>query len=129
MKKLIPVFLFIFALAVTGCGASAQKTDESKKLYIEEGEYDATLTAEAQNERRGAKPVVESNYIFRVLPKDTYFYNEKNIPIEDEVRTAGDYKAERLWKRPKRYKPGEYTKTSVAGSATDGSYENSSYYD
>lgn len=106
MKKLIPLFL---VLLVSVACSSSQKKDENRKLYIEEGEYSAELEAQAQNERRGAKPVVESNYIFRVLPQDTYFYDEKNMPLDDGIKTASDYKTtDRLWKRPKRYKPGEY---------------------
>ena len=105
MKKIFLLLtVIICVLAVNAC----RSNQEPKKLYIEEGEYESQLNKEAQVERRGAAPVIESNYIFRVLPRDTYFYDEKDMPIEDTVKKAADYKEKRLWERPRRYKPGEY---------------------
>ncbi|WP_428897538.1 hypothetical protein Dip518_001329 [Parelusimicrobium proximum] len=122
MRKLLAVCVVAAsALALSGCYASKKSSeyelDPNKRLYIEEGEFMSEAEANAQRERRGAKPVVESNYIFRVLPQDTYFYDEKNMPIEGNVKKASDYKEKRLWTRPKRFAPGEYG-TGGGGAST-----------
>lgn len=78
-RLLIVLLLTVFC---GGCFTAADKQAEGRRLYIEEGEFDnSEELANIQRERRGAPPVVESNYIFRVTPKDTYFYNEKSEPI------------------------------------------------
>lgn len=62
----------------------------------------------AQRERRGVAPLVESDYIFRVMPeKGTYSFDEYNQVWTDEPKLA-DYKTtKRLWSKPKAFRPEE----------------------
>lgn len=108
MKKL----LLLLPLILCACGQrSARNTyADAPVLYIEEGEYEYAHRNETVSERRGAAPVVESNYIFTVLPKDTYFFDEKNMPMHGpaNLQTVGapddaDYKEPFLHKKAKRY--------------------------
>lgn len=66
------------------------------------------VSAQAQRERRGGSPLVESDYIFRVMPdKGTYSFDEYNQVWTDEPKSA-DYKnTKRLWAKPKAFKPEE----------------------
>ncbi|MGB2578653.1 hypothetical protein AAIR98_000572 [Elusimicrobium simillimum] len=116
MKNLFSLFLVCAcALFLAACSSSKK---ENRTLYIEEGEYESQIEQEAQSERRAAPPVVESNYIFRVLPKETFYYDEKNMPLDDGLKSVSDYKESRLWKRPKRYMPGTYPGATDTDSGT-----------
>lgn len=66
------------------------------------------ISAQAQRERRGAAPLVESDYIFKVMPdKGTYSFDEYNQVWTDDPKPA-DYKnTKRLWSKPKAFKPEE----------------------
>ncbi len=132
MKKIL-LLVFVLTAFLGACRSTSTTEDSqpSKRLYIEDGEYDGDAAADIQRERRGAPPVVESNYIFRVLPKDTYFYNEKNMPMHGgEAATASDggvvsaetsdYKEPYLWNKAKRYMGNEVHPANTGGS---GGYE------
>ena len=80
------------------------------------------VSAEAQRERRGVAPLVESNYIFRVMPdKGTYSFDEDNQVWTDEPKAA-DYKnTKRLWKKPRAFKPEEVDQgNSSSGAESSG---------
>ena len=64
----------------------------------------ADVAAQAQAERRGEAPLLESNYIFKVKQnKGVYSYDQHNQVWKDE-RTAREYKeTKRLWEKPKKY--------------------------
>lgn len=116
MKKFLLIILA--CMLVSGCYKNLNKSSKedrgsSQKVYLDGAEYESELEANAQKERRGAKPVIESNYVFKVIPRDTYFFDENNMPVDDGYRKPADYKAKRLWERPKRYKEGEYAAEGV----------------
>ncbi len=71
------------------------------------------VSAQAQRERRGVAPLVESDYIFRVMPdKGTYSFDEYNQVWTDDPKLA-DYKnTKRLWTKPKAFKPEEVASDS-----------------
>ncbi|ACC97825.1 hypothetical protein Emin_0263 [Elusimicrobium minutum Pei191] len=120
MKKLIPVLSVCCIFLIAAC-SSSNKKNENKMLFIEEGEYEASLNESTQNERRGARLMHESNYLFRLIPQSTYFFDEKNMPLDDVTKSASDYKAGRLWTRPKRYMPGEYKTDSSSSDSSSSS--------
>ena len=66
------------------------------------------VSAQAQRERRGVAPLVESDYIFRIMPdKGTYSFDEYNQVWTDDPKLE-DYKnTKRLWSKPKAFKPEE----------------------
>ena len=85
-----------------------------------EDERAAEVAAQAQAERRGSAPLVESNYIFKVKQdKSVYSYDQHNQVWTDQ-RPAKEYKeTKRLWEKPKRYAAATY----YAGSSSeDASY-------
>lgn len=100
--KNLTVFFCLFSL-VFACACMPKKQTQPRRLYIEEGEYESDRNREAEGERREAPLIVESDYIYEVIPKDTYFFDNRNMPIDHEVRKDSDYKADRLWNRPKRF--------------------------
>jgi hypothetical protein len=143
MKKLL-VFTFLpFALAACygGSGGSSTKNKtfnqtiaelEKEPLKSPEEVNAATATAlqtaddraqdvalAAQQERRAAPPLVESNYIFNIMPdKGTYSFDEYNQVWTDAPKEK-DYKgAKRLWEKPKRHKGDSYDAEPAAGQAT-----------
>ncbi|MDR0734714.1 MAG: hypothetical protein LBG16_03345 [Elusimicrobiota bacterium] len=69
---------------------------------------EAQVSADAQKERRAQPPLVESNYIFKIMPdKNVYSYDEYNQVWSDAPKEK-DYKStKRLWTKPKRYQ-GDY---------------------
>ena len=69
----------------------------------------ADVAQQAQAERRGSAPLVESNYIFKVKQdKSVYSYDQHNQVWKDE-RTAREYKdTKRLWEKPKKYAANKY---------------------
>lgn len=106
MKKiLIPV---LAALVFGACSKSANdKTASSapRQLFIADGEFQATQTADAQAERRASPPMVESDYIYRLPQKDAYYFDQRDMPTDEPPAQPEDpavYKAGYLWKRPSR---------------------------
>lgn len=81
----------------------------------------AEVAAQAQAERRGEPPLIESNYIFKVRPnKGVYSYDQHNQVWQDH-RTAREYKeTKRLWAKPKKYAAAKYYGES--SSSEDVSY-------
>jgi len=82
-----------------------------------DADREAEVALAAQKERRAQPPLVESNYIFQVLPdKGVYSFDEYNQVWTGEPKEK-DYKgAKRLWAKPKRHK-GEYDAAAEAAAA------------
>lgn len=82
----------------------------------------AEVALEAQAERRGEPPLLESNYIFKVKQnKGVYSYDQHNQVWTDE-RSAREYKeTKRLWEKPKKYAANKYYGES--SSSEEVSYE------
>lgn len=106
--------------------------DSSKLPAALQNEADRAMevSAEAQRERRGVAPLVESNYIFRVMPdKGTYSFDEYNQVWTDEPKLA-DYKnTKRLWKKPRAFKPEEVESDASASASSDTSSEDQYLYE
>lgn len=83
----------------------------------------ADVALEAQAERRGAAPLIESNYIFKVKQdKGVYSYDQYNQVWTDK-RSAKEYKeTKRLWEKPKKYEASKYYGESSSGSSEEYSY-------
>lgn len=91
--------------------SSTTPYEEAANTSIFQSEVDRQRDIEiaAQKERRAETPLVESDYIFRVMPdKGTYMFDEYNQVITDDPKTADYKEAKRLWKKPKRYTPEVY---------------------
>ena len=85
----------------------------------------ADVALEAQAERRGEPPLLESNYIFKVKQnKGVYSYDQHNQVWTDE-RSAREYKeTKRLWEKPKKYNASKYYgESSSSSSSEEYSYE------
>ncbi len=82
----------------------------------------ADVALEAQAERRGEPPLLESNYIFKVKQnKGVYSYDQHNQVWTDQ-RSAREYKeTKRLWEKPKKYDASKYYGES--SSSEDINYE------
>jgi len=73
--------------------------DKNETDYMKERE------AAAQSERRAQPPLVESNYIFNVMPdKGTYSFDEYNQVWTGERRLNEYKETKRLWNKPKRFR-------------------------
>ena len=85
-----------------------------------EADRAADVALEAQAERRGAAPLIESNYIFKVKQdKGVYSYDQHNQVWTDK-RTEREYKeTKRLWEKPKKYEASKYYGSE---SSEDASY-------
>lgn len=86
---------------------------------ITQSEVDRSLDVaqEAQKERRAEAPLVESNYIFQVMPdKGTYGFDEYNQVITDDPKSDDYSQTKRLWTKPKRVKPDTYAQDSTAAA-------------
>lgn len=148
MKKIIYLTLFA-VLGISGCVSydgydtsfekqykmleKETKNMDSKEIYDEnkkqaddrrfmtEGDRFATVQIEAQKERRAANKVVASNYYFEVYPdrKETYSYNQYNEVWNDAYPQQKYKTTERLWKKPKKYKPEDYTGIPDEGAVTE----------
>lgn len=83
----------------------------------------ADVALEAQAERRGEPPLLESNYIFKVKQnKGVYSYDQHNQVWTDQ-RSAREYKeTKRLWEKPKKYDASKYYGESSASSSEEYSY-------
>jgi hypothetical protein len=142
MKKLLFIAFLIAFLPVffAGCYGGSSAGNTSGKTFAEQyaelekqpvqptaapGAVSAFQTADdrkaavaiaAQRERRAQPPLVESNYIFQVMPdKGVYAYDEYNQVWTDEPKEK-DYKAAtRLWTKPKRHK-GDYDAVAESSS-------------
>ena len=137
MKKFLIIALLPAFIA--GCGGNSTSAGRVKEKtfaqqYAElqrnppDADYDtrafqtaderaADVALAAQAERRAQPPLVESDYIFQVIPhKNVYSYDEYNRVWTDEPK-AKDYKEEkRLWTKPKRHK-GDYEPPAPAPAA------------
>lgn len=76
---------------------------------LSEEDRAAEVAAQAQAERRGEAPLLESNYIFKVKQnKGVYSYDQHNQVWKDE-RSSREYKEnKRLWEKPKKYAAATY---------------------
>ena len=83
----------------------------------------AEVAAQAQAERRGEPPLIESNYIFKVQQhKGVYSYDQHN-QVWTDARTAKEYKdTKRLWEKPKKYEAGKYYGSSESSSTEETTY-------
>ena len=138
MKNLL---ILVFAAALSaGCynnsaGAVKEKSFAQQYAELEKGqpqttadagadaialqtaaEREAQVSVAAQKERRAQPPLVESNYIFKIMPdKNVYSYDEYN-QVWNEAPKEKDYKsAKRLWTKPKRHK-GDYEPAAEANT-------------
>ena len=107
------VVLSAFVLTLAGCSYNADQDEnyQRKKIYLTEQDYLEDLGEAAQAERREAKPNTESEYVYHMLPeteKNVYFFDERVRPMVPGQPSERDYKAKRLWQKPKRYSPSEY---------------------
>ena len=148
MKKIIYLTLFA-VLGISGCVSydgydtsfekqykmleketknmdSKDLYDENKKQaddkrYMTEGDRYATVQIEAQKERRAGNKVVSSNYYFEVYPdrKETYSYNQYNEVWSDAYPQKQYKVTDRLWKKPKKYKPEDFTGVPDEGAITE----------
>lgn len=147
MKKLL-LIIVAAVFVVVGCGGSSSRDKSFAQYYAElekeplqatqPSNTDVFKTPEeshrerelaAQAERRARPPLVESNYIFQVMPdKGTYGFDEYNQVWTDDPKLK-DYKAaKRLWNKPKRYQGDSYGDSS-GDSSSSGGDEDYSYED
>ncbi|MDR0953750.1 MAG: hypothetical protein LBM71_06240 [Elusimicrobiota bacterium] len=149
MKKLFifAVFAF-FALSFVACQSGEPKKTTGKtfaQTYAElekqplenpgnipaavdpfetEADREAEVDIAAQQERRAAPPLVESNYIFQVKPeKSTYSFDEYNQPWTDAPKAEDYSKTKRLWTKPQKFKGDSYYADSAAPSDDNVSYQ------
>ena len=87
---------------------------------MNEGDRMAAVAQEAQKERR-AKTVVESDYYFQVYPgrKESYSYNEYNEVWSDGYPLNAYKETQRLWKKPQKFKPENYSGIPDDGMVTE----------
>ena len=154
MKKILFLALlpaFFAACASEGTGNLKDKSFAEQYAALEKEPVEATQHTEgaltfqtpeerarqveidSQRERRAQPPLVESNYIFRVMPenKNVYSYDEYAQVWTDEPK-AKDYKeAKRLWTKPKRHEGDVITTSSPDTSSSsdpDDEYAYEEYY-
>ncbi len=135
MKQLL--ILTVLTLVLTGCygmtsnGGSKSFAQQIAELEaqpvpqdgkagtspsVTQSEVDRALDVaqEAQKERRAEAPLVESNYIFQVMPdKGTYSFDEYNQVVTDDPKSDDYSQTKRLWNKPKRIKPDTYAEESA----------------
>jgi len=74
-----------------------------------EEERAAEVSAQAQAERRGEAPLIESNYIFKVKPDTSVYSYDQYNQVWTDARPAREYKeTKRLWEKPKKYAAATY---------------------
>ncbi len=108
--------LSAMCLGLAACSSANSKDQDSqryqRKIYLTEEDYLEDLDRQAFQERREAKPSIESNYIFDVQPdtqKNVYFFDERTQPKVPGVPSERDYRTtKRLWEKPRRYSPDQY---------------------
>lgn len=114
MKTVAKLTVFLLCAGLlAACSTSEKKKEKyNRKIYLTEEDYMADLTPHAEKQRREAKPSVESEYVFNILPeteKNVYFFDERNVPQVPGQPSEASYKKEkRLWEKPKRYSPEQY---------------------
>ncbi len=131
----ITVRLLIALLCAGFLAACAhQKSQEEyarRKIYLTEQDYLDDLGEEAVKERREAAPLVESEYVFNVIPetdKGVYFFDERQRPKIPGQPSDAEYKREkRLWEKPKRYTPEEYYGMQGEDTSSESSSESYGY--
>ena len=98
----------------------ADKRSAEDKRAMSEGDRIAEVAQEAQKERR-AKTVVESDYYFQVYPgrQESYSFNEYNEVWSDGYPLNSYKETQRLWKKPKKYKPEDYSGIPDDGMVTE----------
>lgn len=98
----------------------ADKRSADDKRAMDEGDRMAAVAEEAQKERR-AKTVVESDYYFQVYPgrQESYSYNEYNEVWSDGYPLNAYKETQRLWKKPKKFRPANYTGIPDDGLVTE----------
>lgn len=98
----------------------ADKRSADDKRAMSAGDRMAAVAQEAQKERR-AKTVVESDYYFQVYPgrKESYSYNEYNEVWSDGYPLSAYRDTQRLWKKPQKYKPENYSGIPDDGLVTE----------
>ena len=143
MKQLL--IFAVLTLALTGCYNGASSSGKSKSFAQQIAELEAQpvpqdaaalpaaepvgqneadrameVAAQAQKERRAEAPLVESNYIFNVMPnKGTYTFDEYDQVVTDDPKTAEYKDNKRLWTKPKRIKPDAYGQEPSAESTSE----------
>ena len=133
MKTITKMILCLLTVSVLVACASQDTEDprERRKIYLTEEDYLEDLGNQAEKERRAAQPLVESNYVFNVVPetdKTVYFFDERQQPKVPGQPSDSDYKKEkRLWKKPKRYTPDEYYGMQEGGGDAGGSEQSYDY--
>ena len=98
----------------------ADRRSADDKRSMNEGDRMAAVAQEAQKERR-AKTVVESDYYFQVYPgrKESYSYNEYNEVWSDGYPLNAYKETQRLWKKPQKFKPENYSGIPDDGMVTE----------
>ncbi len=148
MKKLLYLNLLVFSiLIINGCTYNSDSSFENQyrileketedytskdyyeenkkavddKRFMTEGDRFAAVQIEAQQERRAANKVVASNYFFEVYPdkKGTYSYNQYNEVWSDAYPKNAYKETKRLWEKPKKIAPADYTGIPDDGAVTE----------
>jgi len=98
----------------------AEQKSADDKRAMSEGDRMATIAQEAQKERR-ARTVVESDYYFQVYPgrKESYSFNEYNEVWSDGYPLSAYKETQRLWKKPQKFKPENYSGVPDDGLVTE----------
>ena len=98
----------------------ADRRSADDKRAMSEGDRMAAVAQEAQKERR-AKTVVESDYYFQVYPgrQESYSYNEYNEVWSDGYPLNAYKETQRLWKKPQKFKPENYSGIPDDGMVTE----------
>ncbi len=149
MKKLLCLTVFLFALiCINGCISregyrssfekeykqleretknytdkdfyDAEKRSTDDKRAFNEGDRLAAVAEEAQKERRATK-ALESDYYFQVYPghKESYSFNEYNEVWSDGYPLNAYKETERLWKKPQKFRPADYSGFPDDGMVTE----------
>ena len=126
MKTFAKAAVLLIAVGLLAACSSASKRPRHK-LYLNEQDYLDDLGPSVQLERREAPAMVESDYIFNVVPetdKGVYIFDNRQQPkIPGEYRDADYRKEKRLWTKPKRYTPEQYYGMQGGGEAEASSSE------
>lgn len=79
----------------------------------------AQVAIAAQQERRARAPIVESNYLFQIIPPaNVYSYDEYGRVWDDSPQDKNYKEEKRLWAKPKRYR-GDYEPAPPAPKETE----------
>lgn len=112
MKILVKLTILLLCAGVLAAcnSASKQKEKYHRKIYLTEQDYKEDLMPKPHEDRREAKPEIESEYLFRVKPeKEIYFYDDRTRPLIPGEPNEREYKnTKRLHEKPKRYSPQAY---------------------